>query len=69
MKTIKPRGKNVVVSLTPKQVAAILEAMDYWESGWNEALYDSLYNGGKELVAVQKRLEAVCAKIRKATKW
>ena len=64
MKTIKPRSKNVVVSLTPKQVAAILEAMDYWESGWNDALND----GDKKIVAVQKRLEAVCAKIRKATK-
>ena len=64
MKTIKPSSKNVVVSLTPKQVAAILEAMDYWESGWNDALND----GDKKIVAVQKRLEAVCAKIRKATK-
>ena len=64
MKTIKPRSKNVVISLTPRQVAAILEAMDYWESGWNDALND----GDKKIVAVQKRLEAVCAKIRKAPK-
>lgn len=54
--------KNIVVSLTANEIAAIFEAIDIWECDF----YASIGKGSRETIAFQKRLNAVEKKLHKA---